>query len=89
MNLWMQKVGELPARRAVALTDKNINDPIYGPFIRALDYSFTTLFVDETAQRQVAIDMVKSVLLKNTPSAEATKEAAQREQAILDKFKSK
>jgi multiple sugar transport system substrate-binding protein len=89
MNLWMQKVGELPARRAVALTDKNINDPIYGPFIRALDYSFTTLFVDETAQRQVAIDMVKTVLLKDTPPAEVIKAAAVREQAILDKFNAK
>lgn len=89
MKVWLEKVGELPARRAVALTDANIKDPIYGPFIRALDYASTPPMVDETAQRQVSIDMINTVLLKNTPVKEALKAAAEREQAILDKFKAK
>ncbi|WP_131860099.1 extracellular solute-binding protein [Bosea sp. BK604] len=89
MNVWLEKVGELPARRAVALTEANIKDPIYGPFIRALDYSSTPPMVDESAQRQVSIDMINGVLLKDLPIKDALSTAATREQAILDKFKPK
>lgn len=89
MNVWLEKVGELPARRAVALTDANIKDPIYGPFIRALDYASTPPMVDESAQRQVSIDMINGVLLKDLPVKDALNAAAAREQAILDKFKAK
>lgn len=89
MNVWLEKVGELPARRAVALTEANIKDPIYGPFIRGLDYASTPPMVDEAAQRQVSIDMINAVLLKDTPIKEALSAAAAREQAILDKFKAK
>lgn len=48
MQIWLETVGELPARKAVALTEENLADPIYGPFIRGLDYAETTRFVDET-----------------------------------------
>ena len=89
MKVWLEKVGELPARRAVAMTDANVNDPIYGPFIRALSYASTPPMVDEAQQRQVSIDMINGVLLKDTPIKEALKVAADREQAILDKFKAK
>ncbi len=89
MAIWLEKVGELPARRAVALTDANVNDPIYGPFIRALDYSSTPPMTDELAQRQVSIDLINTVLLKDTPIADALKVAAEREQAVLDKAKAK
>lgn len=89
MNVWLEKVGELPARRAVALTEANVKDPIYGPFIRGLEYAATPPMVDEAAQRQVSIDMINGVLLKDTPVKEALSAAAAREQAILDKFKAK
>ncbi len=89
MNVWLEKVGELPARRAVALTEANVKDPIYGPFIRGLEYAATPPMVDESAQRQVSIDMINSVLLKDTPIKDALSAAAVREQVILDKFKAK
>lgn len=89
MNIWLEKVGELPARRAVALTEANIKDPIYGPFIRGLDYAATPPMVDEAAQRQVSIDMINAVLLKDTPIKDALNAAAAREQVILDKFKAR
>ncbi|RDJ25210.1 extracellular solute-binding protein [Bosea caraganae] len=89
MNVWLDKVGELPARRTVAMTEKNLADPVYGPFIRGLDYSHTTLFVDEAAQRQVAIDMINGVLLKNQPAAEALAAAVPKEQRIIDARKVK
>jgi multiple sugar transport system substrate-binding protein len=89
MNIWLDKVGELPARRAIAMTDKNLADPIYGPFIRGLDYAYTPPFVDETAQRQVTIDMINNVLLKDQPAAEALAAAAPKEQRIIDARKAK
>ena len=89
MNIWLEKVGELPARRKVALTEANIKDPIYGPFIRGLEYASTPPMTDELAQRQASIDMVNAILLKNTPVADALKAAAEREQAVIDKTRSR
>lgn len=85
MEIWLKTVGELPARRSVALTEKNLADPIYGPFLKALEYSQTTLFVDEAAQRQITIDMVNRVLLQNQDPKASLAEAAKAEQALLDR----
>ncbi|SDF01041.1 extracellular solute-binding protein [Limimaricola pyoseonensis] len=84
MKLWLEVVGELPARRDVALTDENLADPIYGPFLKALDYAHTTRFVDEAAQRQVTIDMTNRVLLQDQAPADSVAEAAAAEQKIID-----
>ncbi|MDD7973049.1 extracellular solute-binding protein [Roseinatronobacter alkalisoli] len=85
MEVWLEVVGELPARREVAQTDKNLTDPVYGPFLAALDYAHTTRFVDEAAQRQVAIDMVNRVVLQNQSPADSLAAAAAAEQAIIDR----
>lgn len=87
MKVWLEKVGELPARKSVALSEANLAHPVYGPFIRGLNYAHTTLFVDEAAQRQITIDMVNSVLLQGQPVAEALSAASAKEQQLLDKRK--
>ena len=84
MQIWLKTVGELPARKAAALTDANLADPIYAPFLKGLDYAHTTVFVDEAKQRQGAIDMVNRVLLDNADPKESLAEAATAEQAIID-----
>jgi len=84
MQIWLGVVGELPARREAALTEENLADPIYGPFLAALEYAHTTLFVDEAGQRQVAIDMVNRILLEGQSPADSLAQAAEAEQAILD-----
>ncbi len=84
MQLWMEKVGELPARVALAQTDAVKNHPKYGPFIRGLGYAVATDFVDETGQRKVFMDMVDRITLKNATPAEALAVAATEEQKILD-----
>lgn len=89
MEVWLKTVGELPARRSAALTEKNLADPIYGPFLKALDYAQTTLFVDEAGQRQVAMDMVNRVLIQKQDPKASLEEAAKAEQAILDRFYAK
>uniref|UniRef100_A0A9E8CRE3 Extracellular solute-binding protein n=1 Tax=Bosea sp. NBC_00436 TaxID=2969620 RepID=A0A9E8CRE3_9HYPH len=86
MQLWLETVGELPARKAAAETEKNLSNPIYGPFLKALNYSYATVFVDELAQRQVSLDMLNRVLLQNQDAKAALAEAAKAEQPILDRF---
>ena len=87
MQIWLDTVGELPARREAALTPEHLADPIYGPFLKALDYAHTTLFVDEAAQRQVAMDMANRVFLQGQSPADSVAEAAVEEQAIIDDAK--
>nr|WP_229428591.1 extracellular solute-binding protein [Microvirga pudoricolor] len=85
MKVWLEVVGELPARRAAALTPENLANPIYGPFLKGLEYAHTTEFKDEMAQRQVAIDMVNRVLIGGETPKDSLAKAATAEQAILDR----
>ena len=84
MEIWLDVVGELPARRDVALTEANLADPILGPFLKGLEYAHTTIFYDEAAQRQTAIDMANRVLLEGQSVEDSIAQAATAEQAIID-----
>ena len=42
MQLWLNTVGELPAKQAVALVEENKSHPFFGPFIRGLGYATAT-----------------------------------------------
>ena len=64
MQLWLDTVGELPAKPAVALVDANKTHPLYGPFIRGLSYANATAFVSEKPQRQALIDAYDMVVLQ-------------------------
>lgn len=86
MQLWLDVVGELPAKPSVGLTEANANDPIFGPFIRGLAYANTTKFVNESAQRQLLIDAVERVKLQGMSVDESLAIAAEAEQALLDDF---
>ncbi|MHA6689974.1 extracellular solute-binding protein [Devosia sp. A449] len=84
MEIWQDTVGELPARREAALSEANVADPILGPFLKGLDYAYTTKFYDEAGQRQVAVDMVNRVLLEGQSVEDAIAQAAAAEQEIID-----
>ena len=86
MQIWLDTVGELPARAEVGMTEENANDPVFGPFIRGLEYANTTIFADESAQRQVLVDMIERVQLQDMDPGEALTMAAEAEQAILDEY---
>ncbi|MEM0949705.1 MAG: extracellular solute-binding protein [Pseudomonadota bacterium] len=86
MQIWLDVVGELPAKPSVGLTDANANDATYGPFIRGLAYANTTKFVNESAQRQLLIDAVERVKLEGMSVAESVAIAAEAEQKLLDDF---
>ncbi|MEM7445286.1 MAG: extracellular solute-binding protein [Pseudomonadota bacterium] len=86
MQLWLNTVGELPAREEAALTDENTSHPEYGPFVRGLEYANSTQFVNESAQRQLMVEMVDRVLLEDMSVEDSLAIAAEQEQAILDEF---
>ena len=86
MQIWLDVVGELPAKPSVGLTEANANDAADGPFIRGLAYANTTKFVNESAQRQLMIDLVERVKLEGMSVADSLAIAAQAEQQLLDDF---
>ncbi|MEM8849431.1 MAG: extracellular solute-binding protein [Pseudomonadota bacterium] len=84
MQVWLDVVGELPAKPSVGLTDANANDETFGPFIRGLAYANTTKFVDESAQRQLMVEMVERIQLEGMDVGESLAIAAEAEQKLLD-----
>ncbi len=86
MELWLEKVGELPARKAVAEREAIRNHPKYGPFVRGLAYSEATFFVNESAQRKIFMDMVDRIALNAQPVPDSVGQAAAEEQKVLDAF---
>ncbi len=86
MQIWLETVGELPAKPSAALTDANRENPVYGPFIRGLEYAHATKFANESAQRQVMVDMVGRIQLEGQTPAESLATAAAEEQKILDDY---
>ncbi|WP_108482697.1 extracellular solute-binding protein [Oceaniglobus ichthyenteri] len=86
MQLWLDVVGELPAKPSVGMTETNAQDPVFGPFIRGLEYAHTTKFVNESAQRQLMVEAVERMALQDMPLAESLTIAAEAEQKILDEY---
>jgi multiple sugar transport system substrate-binding protein len=86
MELWLQMVGELPARLSLLNRPELLNNPIYGPFLRALPYSHATFFVDEARQRQIMIDAILRVIRAGVSPEASLATAAAEEQAVLDAF---
>ena len=68
------------------MTDANRADPVFGPFIKGLAYANTTIFANESAQRQVLVDAMQSILLEGETAENAIGVAAEKDQAILDRY---
>ena len=86
MQIWLETVGELPAKPTAALTEENKANPVFGPFIRGLEYAHSTVFANESAQRQVMVDMVSRIELENQSIEDSLSQAAAAEQKILDEY---
>jgi multiple sugar transport system substrate-binding protein len=84
MEIWLDTVGELPARRTAAMTEANLADPIRGPFLKGLEYAQTTRFYDEAGQRNTTIDAVNRILLEGQSIEDSVAAAAAAEQSIID-----
>lgn len=86
MQVWLDTVGELPAKPSVGMTEANANDETFGPFIRGLAYANTTKFANESGQRQLMVEMVERIQLEGMNPAESLAIAAEAEQALLDEY---
>ncbi|MCW3475012.1 extracellular solute-binding protein [Limobrevibacterium gyesilva] len=86
MQLWFDTTGELPARKSVALSDKNLADPLAGPMLAGLRYAHATDFVNEDAQGQIFADMLDRVLIQNQDPTASVKQAAAAEQQLIDNY---
>jgi multiple sugar transport system substrate-binding protein len=86
MQIWLDVVGELPAKPSVGLTEANSNDPVFGPFIKGLAYANTTKFANESGQRQLMVEMVERMTLQGMSAEESLAIAAEAEQKILDEY---
>ncbi|MGR3502580.1 extracellular solute-binding protein [Pseudaestuariivita sp.] len=86
MQIWLDTVGELPAKPSVGMTEENANDDTFGPFIRGLEYANTTKFANESGQRQLMVEMVERMTLEGMSAEESLAIAAEAEQAILDGY---
>jgi multiple sugar transport system substrate-binding protein len=89
MQIWLDVVGELPAKPSVGLTEANANDPVFGPFIKGLAYANTTKFANESGQRQILVDAVERMTLQGQSAADSLAEAAAAEQKLLDAYYNK
>lgn len=83
-QMWMEQVGELPA--TPSLSDKYKNDPVISPFLKGLAYAHATAYIDEAGQRQILVDAVDEVILNKVDPSVALKNAATKEQALIDDF---
>ncbi|TXT43290.1 MAG: multiple sugar transport system substrate-binding protein [Spirochaetes bacterium] len=83
-ELWLQRVGELPA--TPSLSEKYKEDPFISPFLKGLAYAKASLFIDEAGQRNVMVDAVDEVYLKKVDPLQALKNAAAKEQKLIDNF---
>lgn len=86
MQIWLDVVGELPAKPSVGMTDANTMNPTFGPFIKGLAYAHTTKFANESGQRQIMVDMVERMTLQGQSAADSIAVAAEAEQKLLDEY---
>jgi len=86
MQIWLDVVGELPAKPSVGMTDANANNEVFGPFIRGLAYANTTKFANESGQRQIMVDMVSRMDIEGQSAADSIAIAAEAEQKLLDDY---
>lgn len=86
MERWLDYVGELPARTALATDPENLAHPTYGPFVAGLSYAHATFFADELEARSALVDAADGVILTGADAAEALKRSGEREQVTLDRY---
>nr|WP_245855734.1 extracellular solute-binding protein [Paenibacillus rigui] len=83
---WVEKVGELPAKKEVALQDKYVKDEKLGPFIQQLSYAHAHFFVDEKLERDYFVEAVDQVVLNKIPYEKAYQELVQKTQKLYDDY---
>ncbi|GAK57346.1 extracellular solute-binding protein [Candidatus Vecturithrix granuli] len=86
MKVWLEKVGELPARKALIEDPAITEDPIIGPFVQQLPYAYATFFIDEKINREAIQAAVEAVVLKNEDPKAALDAAVEKVNAVRAEF---
>lgn len=86
MQIWLDTVGELPAKPSAALTEANAANETFGPFIKGLEYANTTIFANESGQRQIMVDMISRTDLEGQSLEDSLTAAAEAEQKLLNDY---
>lgn len=86
MKAWLERVGELPARKALLDDPAITEDPIIRPFVEQLPYAYSTFFIDEKANRQALQDAIEAVVLKNEDPKAALDAAVEKVNAVRAEF---
>lgn len=83
---WMKNVGELPSAQALLEDESITGDPIYGPFVKGLNYAHATFYANETQERDVLNNGVDQIRLKDAPVEETFNNIVKEIQKIRDEF---
>ena len=83
-SIWVDMVGELPARLNAGSDPELLADPKLGAFAAGLAYAQATFFVNEPDQRQALVDAYDMVVLGGEDPNAALDIAAETVQDILD-----
>jgi multiple sugar transport system substrate-binding protein len=83
--LWAELNTELPAQRAAAEAAIAAN-PLIEPFIRSLDFSYATPFVNETQQRNFLSTAYNNVLTTGADPCDALRIVHSQEQELINDF---
>lgn len=85
-RIWLERVGELPASRQLAQDPELAQDPVYGPFVRGLEYAHATFFVDEQVERELIVEAVDKILLLDAPVKETLDKLVEDLQKVRDEY---
>ncbi len=83
---WTPRIGELPARQALAANPELANNEKLAPFIQSLPFSYATFLVNEADLRQAVIDAFDQVVLNGVDAKSAIQEAQDKVQVQLDEY---
>ncbi|MGG2201053.1 extracellular solute-binding protein [Paenibacillus validus] len=83
---WVEKIGELPAKKEVALQEKYTKDEKLGPFIEQLSVANSHFFVDEKLERDYFTQAVDQILLNKTDYKTAFDELVAKTQKLYDDY---
>lgn len=86
MKAWLERVGELPARKALLDDPAITEDSIIGPFVEQLPYAYATFFIDEKANREAIQAAVEAVVLQNEDPKAALDAAVEKVNAVRAEF---
>jgi len=83
---WVEKVGELPAKKEVASQDKYAKDEKLSAFIQQLPYAHAHFFIDEKLERDYFIEATDQVVLNSVPYEKAFEELVKKTQKLYDDY---